>query len=129
MNIVFFTSYFPVHSLFFIIKITSPDNTNKEFSRRDKVELHYFLEVLYQMFANPSKRVSCGDLELNVRFLVPASVICEALTSTQAAQVLNWLHCFISSIIHNHPVQLNPNKGVAICFIMEVFKESSFHLY
>ena len=39
------------------------------------------------MFSAPSKCVSCGDLELNVRFLVPPRVIIEALTDTQAAQV------------------------------------------
>ena len=81
------------------------------------------------MFANPSKKVSCGDIELNVRFLVPASVIYEALTSTQAAQVFNSFHSIITSIIHNHHVQLNLSKGVVICFIMVVFKENSFHLY
>ena len=80
------------------------------------------------MFANPSKKVSCGDIELNVRFLVPASVIYEALTSTQAAQVFNSFHSIITSIIHNHLVLLNLSKGAAICFIIIVFKESSSYL-
>ena len=48
------------------------------------------------MFAQPSKRVSCGEFDLPVRFLVPPHVIYEALTDGKAAQVLvpkdfNWL--------------------------------------
>lgn len=40
------------------------------------------------MFAQPSKRVSCGEFDLPVRFLVPPHVIYEALTDGKAAQVL-----------------------------------------
>ena len=46
------------------------------------------------MFSSPSKRVSCGDMEIRVRYLVPPRVIMEALTDARSAQVdllLVWL--------------------------------------
>ena len=74
------------------------------------------------MFANPSKKVPCGDIEMNVRFLVPAAVIYEALTSTQAAQVFAFVCFVISSITHNLLVRLNPGKEVTILSMMAVVK-------
>ena len=62
------------------------------------------------MFANPSKKVPCGDIEVNVRFLVPASVIYEALTSTQAAQVFYFLHCFTQYYTQS-PCSIEPKEG------------------
>ena len=39
------------------------------------------------MFSNPSKSVPTTTLDLTVRFLVPAKVIFEALTTENMAQV------------------------------------------
>ena len=44
-------------------------------------------QSIFQMFSNPSKSVPTTSLDLTVRFLVPAKVIFEALTTENMAQV------------------------------------------
>lgn len=81
------------------------------------------------MFANPSKKVPSGDFELNVRFLVPSSVIFEALTSTQSAQVGISFMLLPLSTTHNQLVRLNLRKEVFILFMTVVFWVNSSQLY
>lgn len=81
------------------------------------------------MFANPSKKVPSGDFELNVRFLVPSSVIFEALTSTQSAQVGVSFMLLPLSTTHNQLVRLNLRKEVFILFMTVVFWVNSSQLY
>lgn len=81
------------------------------------------------MFANPSKKVPSGDFELNVRFLVPSSVIFEALTSTHSAQVGVSFMLLPLSTTHNQLVRLNLRKGVFILFMTVVFWVNSSQLY
>ena len=77
------------------------------------------------MFSNPSKKVPTGGFELTVRFLVPSSVIFEALTSMQVTQVNHLSPSLLFSIIHNRNVRLNPEREVIMFFIMVVSKVNS----
>ena len=63
------------------------------------------------MFSQPSKQVSCGDLSLTVRFLVPPKVLVEALTNQSMVQVLSTFYVSHTQYYTQSPCKIVPQAG------------------
>ena len=81
------------------------------------------------MFSSPSKRVSCGDMEIRVRYLVPPRVIMEALTDARSAQVNLPALLHLASTTRSRYAESSLSWVVSTFCLTEAFRDSSPRLY